>query len=246
MAYAKLLKSAIANTDYTQQQIAEKCTKMGIKMDKSQINRLVNGRAKPTSIEISKILAKICNIDERILILEDYFDNAPKEIVEAFSTMKYLIYLYSSVTLENRIPQSCLEELREEIEKQPLSSFVIELIEEGKINIETNTQGIKIKSKDGNFIMNSEIIGFPVIDDAMQPLLPKGSQVTIELKEKYCNNDILLVKINNDDNYIIRQVFNLGTDIVLMPLNRKYEQITKNKKDVTILGKVCNLITKIQ
>lgn len=246
MAYSKVLRNAIANTNYTQKEIAEKCTKMGIKMDKSQINRLVNGSAKPTNLEISKVLAEICGIDERLLILENYFDNAPREIVEAFSTLKYLTFLATHNALENKIPKSILVEMKEEIERQPLSSFVIELIDNGKVYIETYKNGIKILSDDNHVSINTGVIGFPVVDEAMCPLLPKNSSVTIEIKEKYNNNDIVILKINGNEDYLIRRIFYLGNQIVLMADNKNFEQITKDKKDITILGKVSNLITKIQ
>lgn len=245
MAYSDVLRNAIANTNYTQLQIAKMCTEMGIKRNKSQINRMVNGELKPSSIEISKVLAKICNIDERLLILEDYFDNAPKEIREVFTTMKYLLFLIISGVFKNKISKKVLEETKIEIEKQPIADFVIELLDNEKHDIEQTINGININSADNLLTINTGVIGFPVKDTSMQPLLQLGSKVTIELKEKYSNNDIVLAKIDNQEDYIIRQIFYLGNQIVLMPLNNDYEQITKDKKNVNILGKVSNLITKI-
>lgn len=246
MAYSKVLRNAIAGTEYTQKEIAEKCTEMGIKMNKSQINRLVNGTAKPSNIEISKVLAKICGIDERLLILEDYFDKAPKEIVEVFYTFKYLIFLATNSAFENHIPKNALETLKEEIEKQPLSDFVINLLDNGKVHINNHMHGIKIISEDNQMVLNTGIIGFNVKDDAMSPLLPKGSKVTLESMNNYSNGDIVLLKLNNNEDCLIRRMFDFGSHMILIADNKKFEQKTVKKKDITILGKVNNLITKVQ
>lgn len=245
MAYSKLLRNAIANTNYTQEEIAKECTKLGVKRNKSQINNMVNGRLAPSNDEISKALAKVCGIDERLLILENYFDNAPKEIKEVFSTMKYLTFLSTSNALANNIPKEILEELKRQLEEQPLSDFAIELLDNGKVYIEQHTNGIKVTSEDNQVVLNTGVVGFPVKDEAMSPILPKGSKVIIEIKEKYANNDIVILRLKNTKDYLIRRIFYLGSQITLMADNKQFEQITKNQEDVTILGKVDSLITKI-
>ncbi|MCI9039601.1 MAG: hypothetical protein HFJ29_07025 [Clostridia bacterium] len=245
MAYSELLRNAIASTNYTQEEIARECTKLGVKRNKAQINNMVNGRLAPSNDEISKALAKVCGIDERLLILEHYFDNAPVEIKEIFATMKYLTFLSTSNALANRFPKEILEELKRQLEEQPLSDFAIELLDNGKVYIEQYTNGIKVTSEDNQVVLNTGVVGFPVKDDAMFPILPKGSKAIIEIKEKYANNDIVILRLKDTKDYLIRRIFYLGRQIILMADNKQFEQITKNQEDVTILGKVDSLITKI-
>ena len=100
----------------------------------------------------------------------------------------------------------------------------------------------ELKSKDNNLIFNLlQPIGIKIEDDAMYPIIKKDDEIVIEVKNKYADRDILLVRFNNEKNVTARLAIFLGNDIKLIPINNKYE----SKLDIEILGKVKKIITEI-
>lgn len=99
------------------------------KIDKAYLSKLLNDKVPAPSEEISRTIANICNKDERVLVLEGYIDKAPNEIREAFITIKFMTMLGALKTIENIVDKLTLEKIREELEKEPISEFIIQLIE---------------------------------------------------------------------------------------------------------------------
>ncbi len=92
MAYSKLLNIAIASTDYTQEEVAQECCKLGVKVSRSQINKWLNKKSKPPRAEVSRAIATVCNVDERKLVIEGYMENAPKEIQDLIKMIRNFAY----------------------------------------------------------------------------------------------------------------------------------------------------------
>lgn len=246
MPYYKILRNIIADTDYTQNEIAQKCMEHGKKIDRTYINKLLNNKLPPPTEEISRTIAKICNVDERLLVIEGYLDKAPIEIREAFINIKYITMLSSLNVLENNIDIKVLNELKKIYEKEPLSDFVIKLLEKGNININISKDYYQLKSKENNLTFNFTTQNLvKITDDSMYPLINENDEIIFEICNKYNDGDILLVKFSNEDNITARQAIFIGNIIRLVPLNKKFKSIQKNINDIDILGKINRVVRKV-
>ena len=250
MPYNKLLRNIISNTNYTQREISKKCSELGIDISRSYITKLENTNNKIPTEKVSRAIAKVCNVDERLLIIEGFLDKAPKEIRDAFISLKYFSSLYGTNALENIIDSNSLNTIKSILEEEPLSNFVLSIVDDCKTLVDIKENGIVLKSEDDNFIFNiSQPIGFKITDNAMYPIIKENDEVTIEIKNKYKDSDILIVKFNNEENVTARQATILGNNIKLVPLNNKYKSklvhIENNDKGIKILGKVKKIIREI-
>lgn len=247
MPYYKMLKKVISKTNYTQEEIAKQCEELGVTISKSYINKIINDKLPAPTEDVSRAIAKACNCDERLLVLEGYLDKAPKEIKQAFLSLKNTMMLYSIHMFENKIDKKTINEVKEKFEEEPLADFVLELIENGNNEIISKEIGIEIEAKNKNLICNlTKPISLKVEDNAMFPLIKENDEVTIEIKDRYINGDIIAVNVPDHKGVIIRQAVFLGRGVELVPLNKEYEHKTYNdKKDIIILGKVKKIITEI-
>lgn len=246
MTYDKLLKRLISNTGYTQDEISQKCAEIGTEVSRSYIGRLQSGKSSAPTEEVSRAIAKVCNCDERLLVIEGYLDKAPKEIRDAFISLKNISMLYSINALENKVDKATIEELKKVFEQETLADFVIELIDNGNSEINIKDLGIEIKSKDEKVICDlSKPISFNVEDNSMYPFIKENDKVTAETKNRYINGDIIAVNIKGQKGIIVRQAVFLGRQIELTTLNKKYENKTYNEEDLTIIGRIKTIITEI-
>lgn len=246
MPYYKILKKVIAESNLTNKEIAKKCCELGTNLTPSYISKLANNRMPAPSEEISRAIAKACDIDERLLIIEGYIDKAPKEILEIFNSIKRMS-LYSGLEiLENDIPKEALKEIEEIYNNEPISEFLLQileandltdiLIDENSISFNDNYNNIKLNLK--------EPISIPIKDNLMFPIVPEGSKITLEMKEKYNDGDILALKVKDNDNIIVRYTLFKNNKLVLNSINNN-KPITYNLDDVVILGKVSRVIKEI-
>lgn len=246
MPYYKMLKKVVSNTNYTQEEIAKQCEELGITISKSYINKILNDKLPAPTEEVSRTIAKVCNCDERLLVLEGYLDKAPKEIKQAFLALKNIMMLYSINMLENKINKKTINEVKEKFEEEPLADFVLELIENGNIVINMKKCGFEIEAKNEQIVCNlSKPISLKVEDNSMSPLIKANDEVTIEIKDRYINGDIIAVNVPKHKGIRIRQAVFLGRSVELVPLNKEYEHKTYNKENINILGKVKKIITEI-
>ena len=247
MPYYKILKKVIAESNLTNKEIAEKCCKLGTKLTPSYISKLVNNRMPAPSDEISRAISKACNIDERLLVLEGYIDKAPKEILEIFNSIRRMSLYAGLEILENNIPKEYLKEIEEIYNNEPISEFLLQileannltdiLIDENSINLNDNYNDIQLNLK--------EPISIPIKDNLMFPIVPEGAKITLEIKEKYNDGDILALKVKNNDNVIVRYTLFKNDKIVVNSISNN-KPITYNLGDVVILGKVSLSIKAIQ
>lgn len=246
MPYNKLLKRIIANTDYTQQQVAEKCTDLGIPISRSYINKLEGNKSPAPKEEVSRAIAKVCNVDERLLVLEGYLDKAPKEIKDFFISLKKMASCLSTNLFTNTFDNTAMNCIEEQIENEPLSDFIISIIEYMNICATPTENGLELKEKNDNIIFNlTKPYFLKCEDNAMYPVIKEDDEVMLDMKKQYENGDIVMVKIEPQNRRVIRQIMFLGRDIQLIPLNKKYHTEIYNRKDVVIIGKINKIITKI-
>lgn len=101
-----MLNEIVAKTSYSQEEIANKCTELGVPISKSYMNKLLNNKLSAPKEEISRAIAKVCNADERLLVMEGYIDKAPKEVSEAFNSLRNIQMLFTLNTLQNHIDKN--------------------------------------------------------------------------------------------------------------------------------------------
>lgn len=246
MAYDKLLQKIIYNTSYTQDEISKKCAEIGTEISRSYIGRLQSGKSNAPTEEVSRAIAKVCNCDERLLVIEGYLDKAPKEIKDAFISLKYTAMLYGINMFENKIDKNTIYQIKQKFEEEPLADFVLELIDSGNNIINMNEIGFEIESQNKQVVCSfANPISFKVTDNSMYPLIKENDEITIEIKDRYINGDTLAISIKEEKGIIIRQAVFLGRTIELVPLNKDYKTKSYNQEDLIILGKVKKIITEI-
>ena len=248
MAYSKLLAKIIAETNYTQDEIAQKCCELGVKVRREKINALVNNRESPPDDEISRAIAKVCNVDERKLVLEGYIDTAPKEIKDILETIRNFIYLstISATSILGITDRKSINIIEDYLKNEPLSDTLIELIDskedsikfiENNFNMKINSLGKEISIKNPN--------GIEVKDNGMSPLIEEGNKIVLDFNKKCDISDIVAFKSKNDKDIKVRILSKNNDTFIMIPLNSKYDREIYSKEDISIIGKVDNVIKKI-
>lgn len=249
--YSKLLSKIIAESGYTAKEVVEKCNELGNGIDTTRLSKLQSGKLSAPSSKVSRDLARVCNADERLLVLEGYIEKAPQEIIDAFMSLKISIVASALNIYKNNFSQSnlvSLEKVKTELEKEPLADFIISLIDTGVENVSINENGIDLQAieKDENITITlSQPTTLPAKDNAMFPIIPEGSKVYLEIRENYNNGDIVAIRTKDNENAIIREVVFNNNSVILIPLKKEFETLTYNKEDLTFLGKVTEVLTSI-
>lgn len=245
MPYGNLLKKLTKEKKLTYKEIANKCISIGVKIDDKYISQLANNVKPPPSEEKTRAIAKALDTNEHLLIIEGYIDKAPKEILELLNKIREYITLFGLASIKNDLTKEQYEYIMYELQKQSLSEFLIEILEDDDIQYNNNKNFI-IKHEGIDFTFEYNNISFiKVKDDSMSPQIEQGSSIVLEIKDKYMNGEILALKIKGNNETIYRHtVFNNGT-ITLTPYNAKYQAITYNREDVEIIGKVAKVIKEL-
>lgn len=258
MAYTELLNEVINQSGLTVKEIAERCTANGVKVTAAYISTLRNDTNNRTpSDEMSRAIAKACGWkDENALVIEAYIDNAPPEFKGVFDFIKEMFVHTFVGMFENSLSEEGIEVFKEQIEKIPMCELINELSKQrnsmdfekefGTMNMSAHTESDGIKAE----ITSKQAVGFDVTDDSMYPTMPKASKATLEYCEldKYKDGDILAFIEKNTTALMYRKAAFLNeqhTQIAMFPMNSDFQTKTYNIEDITILGKVTQVITQI-
>ena len=246
--YSKLLTKIIAESGLTAKEVVEKCNALGNGIDTTRLSKLQNGKLPAPSEKVSRDIAKVCNTDDRELVIEGYLEKAPEEITQALMSIKYMSTVSALNVFDNAFDKKILEYLQEELEKEPLAQFIISLIDNKATDINIDNKSIEFSVDRDNFnmILNNPS-SLKVKDNSMYPTIPLNAEITIKMQDKYNDGDILAIKINNKEHFIARYVLFKNDTILLTSLNPKeFETLEYKRKEITILGKVIKVITDIQ
>lgn len=248
MPYYKVLRNIIAKTNLTNAEILRLCENQeGVHINKTYFSRILNNKVPPPSEEISRALAKVCGVDEKILVIEGYIDKAPKEIIQAFQNVKFMTYI-SAITFVEMYDKNVLEEFREFVNNEPMYQTIIEILEAVPSEIVADKGTLSLKDNKNNSTLElKQPVGVSVNDNALSPLIKQGSKVTLIVKNHYDNSDIVAFKVRNNEDIKIRFLSIVNSTYVFAPLhaNKEYKTEIYNKKDVIILGKIQNIISDI-
>lgn len=246
--YGNIVKQAIQEKKITQQKIVEECEKIGIEITRSSISKILNNGNIP-SIETSKALAKVLDIDEEELILEGYLEKAPDFFINYINELMENTYLLTTEIYDNVDKNFYVndvdikKELKKSIKNFSKAKFLLDFINMSNTEIiKENKMSMKLNDK--NFVMNiNNDFNVKVEDNSMEPLIPKNSKIKLTLEEKYKNGDIIY--INAQGKLMIRGMVVLGSNIFLYPYNKEYPCSYINKSNCIIIGKVSSCIFDI-
>lgn len=253
MPYTKLLNQLIDNSGMTVKEIAQKCTDDGVKVTPAYISTLRNDTNNRTPSEtMSKAIARACGSkNEDILVIEGYIDSAPeafKSVIEFLQESALTVMLSA---FNNNYTEEEISIARKQVEEMPLAGIVMTMSERrseiskayGAMNFKSEISDNEIKSE----VQLKQAIGFDVTDNSMFPTLPKGAKVTLEMCEEYKDGDILAF-IDKENNMTYRKVGFIGSDhttAAMFPLSMEYETKVYNIDEISILGKVVQVIMDI-
>ena len=224
--YSKLLTKIIAESDYTAKQVVEKCNELGNRIDATRLSKLQSGKLSAPSSKVSRDLARVCNVDERLLVLEGYLEKAPQEIIDAFISIKSSIVASALNIFKDNFSKDNLKDfnkIKEELQKEPLADFIVSLIDNGVEQVPISESGINLEAKNKDIkVTLSQPTTLTVKDNAMFPIIPDGAKVYLKMQEKYNNGDILAIKTKDNEDIIIREVLFINNTVILVPLKKDY------------------------
>ena len=245
MAYARLLNELIEKSGLTAKDIAQKCTEQGQKITASYISILRNENSnRVPSEELSRVLEKVLNAEPQQLVIESYIDNAPSKIQDAFKNMMIITVNLAIATLGNQIKEEENELIIEECKKQPYSSIFLNMASQQYLNSyngNTVTSTEVVDGKQYNTQMNINL-DFDVKDDSMAPKINRGDKVKLQTQIEYKNGDIVCYKAKSDKTMRYRKLYMKDNKTMLVPFNFDYEIEEYNKDEVSIIGKVTQIV----
>ena len=142
------------------------------------------------------VLAKVLDADVRLLNLEAFLDKCPEEVINFLNMARSSIFYVATNIYNNPATPEEFEKISEALEILPLSEFLIKINdnkEKAAISKEGNKLTSTIKGENSEIVILQlpELLGIPIKDDSMAPLILGGSSITLELKpimkvEKFC------------------------------------------------------------
>lgn len=82
MKYSMILKKGIQNSNLSLAQIAIRLKSYGVRVDKSYLSKLQNGKKPPATDAINEALSKVLDIEAVDLKLAAYRNKIPKDILQ--------------------------------------------------------------------------------------------------------------------------------------------------------------------
>lgn len=248
MSYSKLLNKVISNTDYTQEEIAQKCKELGVSISREKVNALQNNRSKPPKAEISRAIAKVCGIDERLLVAEGYFENAPeevKEMLKSIQTFINTIALLISTKLCN-LNDKDIDTIERYFENEAISETLVQIMDERENSIELLKDNLNYSESILGTTINFELpSGITIEDNGMFPLIEEKNKIILEIHDKYNTSDIVAYKTKDNNTIKARTLSKVNSTFEMIPLNKKYNLEIYSQDDIIILGKIAQVIKDI-
>lgn len=246
MAYYEMLQKILQEKNLTGKEVREICSKNGVAISDGYFSRIKNSKLNPPSEEKSRAIAKACNVDERLLVLEGYIDKAPTEIQEVFKIINFMVKSATSRLLK-LIKKGNMKELQEYLNTQPVSDTIIEILDSKEKYIDFLDNYYTFESLGNGFglsMLLKEPIGFTIEDDAMFPIIQKGDKVCIDIETKtFIGSDIILLQYKK--HLYARYIHRINSTYKLVPIVRTYKEIVCDENDIKILGRINNVIKRI-
>lgn len=249
MSYSEFLSKIINNKGYSLNQISMIAkTKYNSDITPSYISKLKSGK-KIASKEVNEIIAKVCEASVEDLQFEADMERCPENVKKSISDLieaSKKIFMMGSENdeLGNMLTQA-LENMSTRqyvdiIAKSSLADFDDKGIDpfNGDItNIFTNKEDIR---EDISMTVN---INYTMEDGSMYPLIKEGSKLMLDNIAEIKNGDIVLAEVDNKT--ITRFYHKNSNNIILIPMNNKFETITCKENKAIIKAKVKGYIVNL-
>lgn len=254
MPYTKLLNQLIDNSGMTVKEIAQRCTDDGVKVTPAYISTLRNDTNNRTPSEtMSKAIARACGSkNEDILVIEGYIDSAPEAFRSLIEFLRDSALTMMLGVFANNYSEEEISIARKQVEEMPLAQLVMALsANKGEISKAYGTMNFKSEISDNEIkseVQLKQAIGFDVQDNSMFPTIPKGAKVTLEMCEEYKDGDILAFT-DKDNTLMYRKAGFIGDDrstVAMFPLSTEFETKVYSTGEISIIGKVVQVIVNIK
>lgn len=243
MEYREILKSYIARSELTLDEITERLSKdFGLDISKSYLSQVQNGKVNPASPEINKALALITGGDSENLLLAAHLNKAPEEIKEKFSRFIKLKELRDEADKTSRVEEAKAGYIaNDRLVHVPLLGCVaagmpieriehvedIEYVEKSLVRDKTPfALRVKGDSMIGDFIADGDIV------------------ICVKQKEVY-PHEIAVVAVNGDE-ATLKRVKIKGDIAVLSPSNPQMQPQILDVSQIEILGKVIEVRRRLK
>lgn len=240
--YSKVLQKIIAEANITQEELSKKCKELNAPISRVQLNAILHNRAKAPCEEVSRAIAKACNVDDRELVLEGYFEKAPQEFIDFLNKFQEQLFELSFAQLENKIDKKTKEIILEEYKKETSINLILEILDMQKL-LPLYDNNYKVENSEKNIIFNFEYPSFTIDDDSMENKIPKNSKLKLKVQDKYKNGDILLIEYNKIK-YVRLAIF-IGKSTFLYAFNSNYNNLYLNNEQFRIIAKVNSIEIKL-
>lgn len=249
MPYSKLLQKIVATSNLTSTEIIKKCKEdYDITITEGHFSRILNNRRQAPKEEVSRAISRVCNVDERLLVIEGYIDKAPKEILEALKLIQYLVNTSTLVMSSNLrdLNKETLEEMKQKFENEPIAETLLLIMDDQENSLELLESNLDFSQTLFGTNINIKIPeGIPIEDDGMAPVIESGDKVIFDLKTSYNTSDIVIYKPKEQNTIKARILTKVNSTFVMIPINKKYKQEIYAPEDITIIGKVSQVIKNI-
>ncbi|GED67740.1 hypothetical protein BRE01_14420 [Brevibacillus reuszeri] len=243
MTYSEMLVKIIKESGLTLKEISEKCKEHGVKIDSSYISKLQTGKQPPASDEVNTALALVCNVDEDTLNYEKYMDKAPYYIAAFITKMLDYFKRTSDQALKSKLPPEMYQVISENLNQQPNVLFIKQFLNQDLPSF--NNDKFTFQDAENNEVgfLSGVNFNMTILDDSMEPKIPKGSTIQFDSSQSIGNGDIVVVKIE-DEKFIIRRYIEVGSNKILLSENLDYPPV-EITSDMEILGKVGYVLNKL-
>lgn len=241
MPYAKLLAQEIEASKLSIKEVAEKCEEHGVKITASYVSMIKNSNnEKIPSDDVSRALANVLGVNENLFVIEAYIDKAPQKIIYFLEAFKNYTTATMGQVFKEKVSKDILDLMIKSMAELSLSEFIIEsesYFQEANANVT-------------EIIENLQVPTISVEDNSMYPLINKGDKINIELLaiSDYKETDILCLKKSGQEEILVRRhIFanSSRSKITLIPLNPDYPIETVLVKDISILGRIKDIIRSL-
>ncbi|HCC35071.1 MAG TPA: hypothetical protein DEQ02_05335 [Ruminococcaceae bacterium] len=256
MPYASLLNQLIENAGISNKELCDACAEEGIKLTPAYISLLRNPLEQRTASEsVSRALARALGEEnEQLLVIQAYLDKAPECLRDLKSYFRD--YMSSAISAELAEDADDIQRsvLMDDYKKLPFaelfSEFTDTVIGKFVMQLQSNDSADPIKSSMELVNQIESENNIEVRDNAMAPLIVKGSRVLFsraENMENYKTGDLVCFFRKDESRILVRRLAILETHPVtfaMIPQNPNYQTQQLSASEVVLMGKVKQVTTE--
>jgi repressor LexA len=258
MKYDELLAKYIKESGKTLDQIAEDCSRFGIKVHPTYISKLRLGNRKPPDYKVTVVLSQVLGIDPKELLAgslvseTDFKDNELKEALRIVypdipnSEIHEMIYRIHTMRAKDIFEEIGIREDSGDFEfvSSTLTVPVLGSIPAGLPVPLHSAEYIEEWTEIPNMwkLKDGEVFILKVKGDSMiGSRIHDGDKVVVKVQPEVESGEIAVVNVNGDD-ATLKRVKKTDGQTILYPDNPKYDPIFINNENARIIGKVIQVM----